>query len=308
MHSSDWARCQKAIGGIYFTKKWRAGTLQPGFEFDSFKPWLKGGIFKCISWLKGSFFSGDEGFLRKWVKINLMAPMSPLHSPTFFFVSHLYSVTLTGCKKFLLSIVKCWTRVILLFPFQVKLERGVFVAEKHFWNLQERSSVRRAVCSSKIVDRFSENALWRGRNSSGSPPFFFVAVEGRKKKKIMSLAVAWPILTAIMAFVMVIILVILLFTNLCCERRPRREEKLREYQVVNAQPGAVDNGPDEHEYALWNPFLYLSFPSLQKKKKKKKKMELVYSPKKGICFCPKSQLNALWRTLWRRKGRGKCGE
>ncbi len=34
-HSSDWARCQKAIGGIYFTKKWRGETLHPGLEFDN---------------------------------------------------------------------------------------------------------------------------------------------------------------------------------------------------------------------------------------------------------------------------------
>ncbi len=54
-HSSGWARCQKAIGGIYFTKKWRAETLQPGLEFDNFKPRLESGIFKCIYWLNGSF-------------------------------------------------------------------------------------------------------------------------------------------------------------------------------------------------------------------------------------------------------------
>jgi hypothetical protein len=52
-HLSEWARCQKAICSIYFTKKWRADTLPPGLEFDSFKPWLKSGIFKCISWLNG---------------------------------------------------------------------------------------------------------------------------------------------------------------------------------------------------------------------------------------------------------------
>ncbi len=55
-HLSEWARCQTAIGGIYVTKKWRAETLQPGLEFDYFKPWLESGIFKCISWLNGSFF------------------------------------------------------------------------------------------------------------------------------------------------------------------------------------------------------------------------------------------------------------
>ncbi len=55
-HSSEWAWCQKAIGGIYFTKKWRTETLQPGLEFGNFK--LKSGIFKCISWLNGPFSSG----------------------------------------------------------------------------------------------------------------------------------------------------------------------------------------------------------------------------------------------------------
>jgi hypothetical protein len=42
--------------GIYFTKKLRAETLQPGLEFDNFKPLLKSGIFKGISWLNGLFF------------------------------------------------------------------------------------------------------------------------------------------------------------------------------------------------------------------------------------------------------------
>jgi hypothetical protein len=32
------------------------GLLQPGLEFDNFKPLLKSGSFKCISWLNGSFF------------------------------------------------------------------------------------------------------------------------------------------------------------------------------------------------------------------------------------------------------------
>ncbi len=50
-HLSEWAQCQKVLGGIYFTKKWRAETLQPGLEFDNFKPRLKSGIFKCIFWL-----------------------------------------------------------------------------------------------------------------------------------------------------------------------------------------------------------------------------------------------------------------
>ncbi len=57
-HLFEWARCQEAIGGSYFTKKWRSETLQPGLEFDNFKPRLKSSIFKCISLLNGSFFRG----------------------------------------------------------------------------------------------------------------------------------------------------------------------------------------------------------------------------------------------------------
>jgi hypothetical protein len=41
-------------------------------EFDNFKPRLKRGIFKCISWLNGSFFGGDDrGFLKEGVKTYL---------------------------------------------------------------------------------------------------------------------------------------------------------------------------------------------------------------------------------------------
>ncbi len=54
---SECVRCQKAVGGIYFTKKWRAEALQPGLEFDNFKPRLERSIFKYISWLNGSVFS-----------------------------------------------------------------------------------------------------------------------------------------------------------------------------------------------------------------------------------------------------------
>jgi hypothetical protein len=59
-HLSEWAQWQKAICGIYFTKKWRTETLQPGLAFDNFKPQLKSSIFKCISWLNGSFLGGDD--------------------------------------------------------------------------------------------------------------------------------------------------------------------------------------------------------------------------------------------------------
>ncbi len=80
----DWARCQKAIGGIYSTKKWRAETLQPRLEFDNFKPRLKNNIFKCISWPNGSFLKGFSeilGFSERGVETFLMATMTHLNSP-----------------------------------------------------------------------------------------------------------------------------------------------------------------------------------------------------------------------------------
>ncbi len=43
-------------------------TLQPGLEFDNFKPRFKSGIFKCISWLNGLFLgSDDRGSLKEGV-------------------------------------------------------------------------------------------------------------------------------------------------------------------------------------------------------------------------------------------------
>jgi hypothetical protein len=99
-HLSEWAWCQKAIsGGTYFSKKWKAETLQPGLELDNFKPRLKSDIFKCISWLNGLLFRGDDqGFLKVGVMTYLRAPMSPVNSPTFFFLSsHLQSMV--GCES-----------------------------------------------------------------------------------------------------------------------------------------------------------------------------------------------------------------
>ncbi len=81
-HFSEWARCQKAIGGIYFTNKSRAQTLQPGLELDNFKQRLKSCIFKCISWLNALFFWGDWGFVKEGVETCL----------TIFLSSHLLSM------------------------------------------------------------------------------------------------------------------------------------------------------------------------------------------------------------------------
>ncbi len=48
----------KPVGSIYFTKKFRAETLQPVLEFDNFKPRLKSSFFRCIFRLNGSLFGG----------------------------------------------------------------------------------------------------------------------------------------------------------------------------------------------------------------------------------------------------------
>ncbi len=46
-HSSEWARCEEAVGTIYFVKKWNSETLKLRLEFDNFKPRLKSCIFEC---------------------------------------------------------------------------------------------------------------------------------------------------------------------------------------------------------------------------------------------------------------------
>jgi hypothetical protein len=58
-----------------FCKEVKAETLQPGLEFGNIKPWLKSGIFKCISCQNVSFFGVDGGgFLKEGVKTFQMAP------------------------------------------------------------------------------------------------------------------------------------------------------------------------------------------------------------------------------------------
>ncbi len=92
-HFSEWAQCQKAIGGIYFAKKWRAETLQPGLEFGNSKPRLKNGVFKCICWVNGAFLGGnDRGFLKKWVMAYLIFSTPLLNSPNYFPCLYIYSL------------------------------------------------------------------------------------------------------------------------------------------------------------------------------------------------------------------------
>ncbi len=68
-------------------KSWDSPTW---FRIWKFQTQLESCIFKRISWLNGSLFEGDgRGFMKGGVKTYLMAPMSPLNSPTFFLSSHL---------------------------------------------------------------------------------------------------------------------------------------------------------------------------------------------------------------------------
>ncbi len=66
LHLSESTWCQKFVGGICFTNKWLASfSTAP----DIFKPLLKRSIFKCISWLNGSFFGSEHrGFMKEEAK------------------------------------------------------------------------------------------------------------------------------------------------------------------------------------------------------------------------------------------------
>ncbi len=63
LHLSESTWCQESVGGICFTKKVKSSFYT---TLDNFKPLLKRNIFKCISWLNGSFLGGEHrGFLKK---------------------------------------------------------------------------------------------------------------------------------------------------------------------------------------------------------------------------------------------------
>ncbi len=73
-------------------------TLQPGLNFDNFKPRVKSFIFECISWLNGLFFGRWwSGVLKQGVQTYLWAPMSPLMSKLdiIFFCINIYSLRST---------------------------------------------------------------------------------------------------------------------------------------------------------------------------------------------------------------------
>jgi hypothetical protein len=90
-HLSELTWCQESVGGICFTNKWRAASLQPlTFQTSAQTQYFQ---MHLLLWVNGSFFLGEHrGFLKEGVKIYRMAPMSPLNSPTFFFCLHIYSL------------------------------------------------------------------------------------------------------------------------------------------------------------------------------------------------------------------------
>ncbi len=91
-HVSDWGRCQEAVGGIYFTNKWRAETLLPGLEFGNFKPWRESGIFKCVSWMNGFFLGWWLGFSeRESLDLSNGANVASWLAKPFFCL-HIYSL------------------------------------------------------------------------------------------------------------------------------------------------------------------------------------------------------------------------
>jgi hypothetical protein len=112
-HLFDWDRCQKAIGGIYFIKKWRAEILQPGLKFDDFKPRVKRCIFKCMSWLNDSFFGDDDrAFLKEGVKVYILASMASLTHQCFFHL-HICGVWVLHYNLYLHSSLACFVWLFL---------------------------------------------------------------------------------------------------------------------------------------------------------------------------------------------------
>jgi hypothetical protein len=65
LHLFEWARRQETIGGILFTRKRRAETLQLGSEFDYFKPGLKPASNASPGWTVCFFFSGWSSEFRR---------------------------------------------------------------------------------------------------------------------------------------------------------------------------------------------------------------------------------------------------
>ncbi len=84
------------------------GDPTPGLAIDNFKPRLKNGIFKIVTWLNGlNFGDDDRGSLKEGVKTYQMRPMSLLNPPTFFFPIFIQSVVVERFFSLFLAAVGC---------------------------------------------------------------------------------------------------------------------------------------------------------------------------------------------------------
>ncbi len=86
-HLPDWAQCQEAIGGIYFTKE----ALQPGLEIGNFEPGLKVVCVIVFSGWTALFLvvvAGSQRFLKDGFKTYLMTRCNN----TNFFHRHIDSL------------------------------------------------------------------------------------------------------------------------------------------------------------------------------------------------------------------------
>jgi hypothetical protein len=105
---SEWTRCQEVgkvrkcqKGGIYNTKKRKAATSLRGPGYENLKPRLESGIFKCASWLKGSFFFGGD--VRGFQRTGMNQDLRSLETSNIFLLFVSTSIVYGCCCGFLVE-------------------------------------------------------------------------------------------------------------------------------------------------------------------------------------------------------------
>ncbi len=88
--------------GICFTKKWRAETLQPGLQFDNFKPSFKAVSSNAPHGLTVRFLGHDRAILTEGVKTLSNGTNFASQLATFLFCLHIYSLWSRDCVCVLL--------------------------------------------------------------------------------------------------------------------------------------------------------------------------------------------------------------
>ncbi len=135
LHLSESTSCQESAGGICFTYKVKSSFSTVS---DIFKPLLKCSIFKCISWLNGSFFWGwTSGFseTRSQGLSNGANVASQLAN--FFFCLHIYSL----CFK-VISWAKHWNYMDKHWQVEkneIKSYQDLFIGTNKFFHLRVHS-------------------------------------------------------------------------------------------------------------------------------------------------------------------------